>query len=183
LVTKEPLDLWFKPIPGAWPNNVLPVAPDMLPAGSVKISQVWIDGKPYDDFDPKALTVTLPDMEGRPKVRVELVPAHAVQHFDADLVLEGTSATLTMSGALDPLALSELRTELEQLVAAGPGSLILNLEELTAAHPAGIRSLVFACQKLPLTEDVVVTGASREVAAAFRTAGFAGAVGRGGVER
>jgi mannose/cellobiose epimerase-like protein (N-acyl-D-glucosamine 2-epimerase family) len=180
LVTKEPLDLWFKPLPGAWPDNLLRVAPDMLPADSVRISQVWIDGKPHDDFDAKALTVNLPETEARLKVRVELIPATGVEHFGSELAFEGTSATLTLSGALDPLALSTLRTDLDRLVSANPASLVLQCEELTMAHPAAIRALVFACQKLPLTEDVVVAGASREVAAALRTAGFAGATGTGG---
>ena len=147
----------------------------MLPRDSVRISQVWIDGKPYEDFDPKALTVTLPEAAVRLKVRVELVPATGVEHFDSELVLEGASATLKLCGALDPLALSGLRADLDRLVGASPTSLVLDLEELTSVHVVGIRALVFACQKLSLDEEIVVRGASQEVAAALEAAEFAGA--------
>ena len=33
LVTKQPMDLYFKPEAGAWPDNILRVSPDLLPPG------------------------------------------------------------------------------------------------------------------------------------------------------
>ena len=51
LITKQPLDMYFKPKPGAFKDNILRVAPDMLPKGSIKIESVTIDGKDYTDFD------------------------------------------------------------------------------------------------------------------------------------
>ena len=33
LITKEPLDLYFKPYPGGFKDNILRVSPDILPAG------------------------------------------------------------------------------------------------------------------------------------------------------
>jgi mannose/cellobiose epimerase-like protein (N-acyl-D-glucosamine 2-epimerase family) len=64
LVTKQPMDFYFKPKAGAFKDNILRVSPDILPQGSVKIEAVWIDGEPYNDFDADALTVKLPDSSG-----------------------------------------------------------------------------------------------------------------------
>ena len=54
LITKQPMDLHFKPKPGAFKDNILRVAPDMLPTGSIKIESVTVDGKDYTDFDADA---------------------------------------------------------------------------------------------------------------------------------
>ena len=55
LITKEPLDLHFKPMPGGFADGKLRVLPDILPPESVRISECWIDGRPYDDFDEKGV--------------------------------------------------------------------------------------------------------------------------------
>ena len=39
LITKQPLDLYFKPQPGGFKDNILRVAPDILPPGSIKIER------------------------------------------------------------------------------------------------------------------------------------------------
>ena len=75
LHTKQPLDLYFKPLVNGFGNDVLRVQPDLLPAGSVRISDVWIDGNPWTKFDAKKLTVELPNLTYRPKIKVRLVPA------------------------------------------------------------------------------------------------------------
>jgi mannose/cellobiose epimerase-like protein (N-acyl-D-glucosamine 2-epimerase family) len=74
LHTKQPLDLYFKPMPGGFANDTLYVEPDILPRGSVRISEVWIDGNPWKNFDAKNLTVQLPNVNYRPKIKVRLVP-------------------------------------------------------------------------------------------------------------
>ena len=74
LLTKQPLDLHFKPLPGGFPGNVLRVLPDILPPGSVKIGSCTIDGNPYENFDADKLTVQLPDVDARLRVKVQIVP-------------------------------------------------------------------------------------------------------------
>lgn len=74
LVTKHPMDFYFMPIPGGFKDNLLHVSPDILPLGSVKIGSVEIAGTPYYNFDAEALTVTLPELNERVKVKVQLVP-------------------------------------------------------------------------------------------------------------
>lgn len=74
LITKHPMDFYFKPLPNGFPDGILRVAPDILPPGSVAIASVEIDGQPYQDFDAQALTVKLPDTQERVKVKVRLIP-------------------------------------------------------------------------------------------------------------
>ena len=74
LIKGQPLELYFKPLPGGFPNNVLRVAPDILPPGRVCLEQVWVDDAPYSRFDPVAMTVTLPETERQVRVKVLLQP-------------------------------------------------------------------------------------------------------------
>jgi mannose/cellobiose epimerase-like protein (N-acyl-D-glucosamine 2-epimerase family) len=74
LITKQPMDFYFKPMPGGFPDNILRVSPDILPPGSIKISKVEIDGEPYSNFDADGLTVTLPKTDQRVKVKVTITP-------------------------------------------------------------------------------------------------------------
>ncbi|HVK06276.1 MAG TPA: AGE family epimerase/isomerase [Armatimonadaceae bacterium] len=60
LITKQPMDFYFKPKAGGFKDNVLRVSPDILPKGSVKIESVTINGEDYTDFDAENLTVKLP---------------------------------------------------------------------------------------------------------------------------
>ena len=77
LITNRPLELYFKPIPGGFKDNILRVAPDILPQGSVFIERVWVDGSDYYGFDADKLTVTLPDSKKRLSVKVRLTPTGA----------------------------------------------------------------------------------------------------------
>ena len=72
LHTKKPLDLYFKPQPGAFRDNLLRVSPDILPKGSVKISKVTVDGNDWQKFDADALTVVIPPTTNAPKIKVTL---------------------------------------------------------------------------------------------------------------
>ncbi len=74
LLTGQPLDLYFKPQPNGFKDNILRVQPDILPPGAVKIDAVWADDKPYEDFDAKGLTVKLMDTREKIKYHVRLVP-------------------------------------------------------------------------------------------------------------
>jgi mannose/cellobiose epimerase-like protein (N-acyl-D-glucosamine 2-epimerase family) len=72
LVTKQPLNLYFKPRHDA--DRTLRVAPDLLAPGRVRLARVEVDGKPYKAFDPQALTVELPESANSLNVEVQLVP-------------------------------------------------------------------------------------------------------------
>jgi mannose/cellobiose epimerase-like protein (N-acyl-D-glucosamine 2-epimerase family) len=74
LITKQPLDLYFKPYPNGFRNNILRVSPDILPQGSVKITEVYVNDKPYRYFNADDLTVTLPESDEQIRVRVRIAP-------------------------------------------------------------------------------------------------------------
>jgi mannose/cellobiose epimerase-like protein (N-acyl-D-glucosamine 2-epimerase family) len=74
LIKKEPMCLYFKPRPDGFPGRILRVAPDILPKGSVRLTAVEIDGRPYTAFDADALSVQLPDSRQDVRVKVTLTP-------------------------------------------------------------------------------------------------------------
>jgi hypothetical protein len=74
LLTRQPLDLHFKPLPGSFTDHLLRVAPDILPPGSIRLGACWIDDEPYTHFDANALTVHLPDTTEQVRVRVRIEP-------------------------------------------------------------------------------------------------------------
>lgn len=74
LITKQPMDFYFKPRADGFRDRTLRVAPDLLPPGSIRIGAVEVDGQPYRDFDAERLTVRLPEGAGRPKIKVTIVP-------------------------------------------------------------------------------------------------------------
>ena len=67
-------------MPDGLVNNTLRVAPDLLPPGSVRITEVWIDGEPHDGFDASALTVQVPTTAHRPLVTRATVPRREVRN-------------------------------------------------------------------------------------------------------
>jgi mannose/cellobiose epimerase-like protein (N-acyl-D-glucosamine 2-epimerase family) len=74
LITREPLTLYFKPLPGGFKDNLLRVSPDILPPDSICIDQVWVNDEPYQNFDAEGLTVKLPDTKEQVRVKVRIVP-------------------------------------------------------------------------------------------------------------
>jgi mannose/cellobiose epimerase-like protein (N-acyl-D-glucosamine 2-epimerase family) len=74
LITKQPMDFYFKPLPGAFRRNILRVSPDILPPGSTRIGEVWINDEPHSDFDDDHLTVKLPDTKDQVRVKARIVP-------------------------------------------------------------------------------------------------------------
>jgi len=74
LVKKRPLNLYFKPYAASFADRKLHVSPDILPAGSVTISECLIDDSPYSDYDSENLFVNLPAADRQLRVRVTLTP-------------------------------------------------------------------------------------------------------------
>jgi len=74
LITKQPLDLYFKPRPDGFEGRVLRVSPDILPPGAVRIDQAWIDDAPTTNFDAERLTLRLPETQESVRVKVRIAP-------------------------------------------------------------------------------------------------------------
>jgi mannose/cellobiose epimerase-like protein (N-acyl-D-glucosamine 2-epimerase family)/anti-anti-sigma regulatory factor len=187
LLTSQPMTFYFKPKPGALKDNILRVAPDLLPAGSIKIDAVWINGNRYADFDAEALTVRLPEPPprrvvphpttvrlgvkdgsnapgGTPEaleVRVRIVPAALPYNIEYDL--SGSVAQLTLDGTLDDSAVLALRAELNRIALARPKELALQLTGLHSVSGVCARALAFAQQNLDVATTISIVGAIPEV--------------------
>ncbi len=161
LITKNPMNFYFKPYPNQLPGNTLRVAPDLLPEGSIKIESVSVNGLPYKDFDAEALTVNLPDSEDRVNVIVRIAPTTRVDHFASRLSIENNEAIIIINGELDVRALPHFRKELEN--ACNCTMLTLDMSALTHLSPEGARAIVFARQKMGVDEKITIKGASGQV--------------------
>jgi mannose/cellobiose epimerase-like protein (N-acyl-D-glucosamine 2-epimerase family)/anti-anti-sigma regulatory factor len=165
LITRQPLDLHFKPRADGFKDRVLHVAPDILPPGSIRIEEVWVDDQPWADFDADKLTVKLPDGETRVRVRV----VSALETFESEVTVENGTASVVLSGVLDESVVSSLERNLQEALAANPRRVALRAEQLTALTSAGARALLFLRQKLPFEDvEVYLVGADPTVQEACR---------------
>ena len=64
----------FKPRPDGFPGRILRVSPDILPKGSVRLTAVEIDGRPYSAFDADSLSIQLPDSRQDLRVKATVTP-------------------------------------------------------------------------------------------------------------
>jgi anti-anti-sigma regulatory factor len=184
LITHQPMDFYFKPQPGALKDNVLRVAPDLLPPGSIRIESVAINGSNWTDYDPEGLTVKLPEfapeghvLEKRPgwagnpqlapvanrelRVKVRIVPAGLL--FDVNLVFSAGTAEMSLIGELNDAAEPAFRGQLERLIPIKPSRVVIRMENLRSMSPRSARALDFVTGKLGLDEDIIVVGANDSV--------------------
>jgi mannose/cellobiose epimerase-like protein (N-acyl-D-glucosamine 2-epimerase family)/anti-anti-sigma regulatory factor len=189
LITKQPMDLYFKPKANSFKDNILHVQPDILPPGSVRIEEVWINGESYTEFDPVAMTVQLPTaqtqhlLERRPawvgnpalsstakqeiQVRVRLAPTSIL--FDAILDIADGTAQLTMYGSLTEENEPIFQAQLAKIMAAQPKRVVLLMEGLQTLSREAARELSFASEKLSLDEEIYVVGANEDVKAILQS--------------
>ena len=171
MITKQPMDLYFKPKSGGFKDNILRVAPDILPPGSVRIGEVWINGQKYADFDADQLTVKLPSTQGELKIRVRLLPTQV--SFSATLLeVTADTAKISLSGLLDATAVESLQAELAKATAQPVKSLVLLLQDLECITAAGLRALIFIKQKLGSNVDIYVVGATEKVKSYLEMSAF-----------
>ncbi|MBF0564284.1 MAG: AGE family epimerase/isomerase, partial [Nitrospirae bacterium] len=151
LITKQPLDLYFKPYPNGFKDGILRVTPDLLPKGSIKIESVTVNGEAYSNFDADALTVKLPETNQRVTVKVRVVPTSGLEHFSVSAEMDGTVGKVTVSGELDAHAVSHLRSAVDQVSRAS--RLVFIFDGLKYLSPEGARALIFIKQKMDIEED------------------------------
>ncbi len=163
LITKEPMDLYFSPLPGALPDNILRVAPDLLPPGSIRIGEVEVDGAPYGDFDAEALTVRVPDGKKRVKIKVRILPSQ--DPFEVRTAYENEEAHLTLTGKLDTSTFAIFQAEMEEVLTKKPKRLVLMLENLESMANVGIRVLLFARQRMDISDraDIYAVAPNKDV--------------------
>jgi hypothetical protein len=174
LVNEEDLELYFKPKAVNFPDGILRVTPDLLPPGSVRLAEVWVNDAPYADFDANALTVKLPPGE---ECRVKVRIISATDKFDSQFSIENGKARIVMRGKLDPDEVIKLRRDLDRVIAAQPQQIVLVVKELESISRQGMNEMLFFRSKVSMGRDVYVVGACEGVAAAFVEIGDAEAAG------
>ena len=172
LNTKQPMDFYFKPKPGSFPDGILRVAPDLLPKDSIRIDSVTVDGTDYTEFDADALTVTIPESSAPVAIKVRIVPTAGLDHFNATLTMDGSTAKITLTGEIDSRAVPTFRSELADAIAANPDRLVIEAKGLSMISAAGARALVFAKQKMDFDEQIVIVDANDDVKAVLNNDEF-----------
>jgi hypothetical protein len=146
VLRQETLSLYFLVVPDRLPNRILRVAPDLLPAGSVRLGSVLIDGRPWLEFNATDLTVSLP--EGQDSVPIEVRLEPGVVNFELfpypDVEANDGVLTYGMRGYLCEYYLPIFRHRLEELESGA--KLCLDASELTGACPGGLRYLTLLRQ-------------------------------------
>ncbi|MGH8906550.1 MAG: AGE family epimerase/isomerase [Egibacteraceae bacterium] len=171
MLTKQPLELHFKPKPASFPDGVLRIAPDLLPPGSIYLSDVWVDDQPYTDFDRDALTVRLPQTDHSVRVRVRVAPTADI--FDSKYERADGIAKITLRGNLTDDEVPAFRRELERAIADRADRIVLLVSDLTDMSGDALRELLFLRQKLPISDraDFYVVGANDRVQSVIQGAG------------
>jgi anti-anti-sigma factor len=75
--------------------------------------------------------------------------------FGLTRALEGTKATLSLSGELDTSAARSVDRAVDEVVAAGATSLVIDLGQISFIDSSGLRSLIRARQQLGDGTDAV----------------------------
>ena len=167
LVNKEPMDFYFQPDPQAWPENKLRVAPDLLPAGSVELAEVWIDDKTYTDFDRANLIVNLPESDKPVRVRVRIEPAGL--GFSADVMsYQNGIVTFALDGDLTRCKLPLLKKEVEKL--SGLKGMVLDMTNLKMVDDTGWNYLLFTKQQRGADFSLSLKGLNAEITQSLKDA-------------
>ena len=171
LINRKPMDFYFRPTAGVLPGNVLRVAPDVLPAGTVQIGQVWINDKEYAKFDAAALTITLPATGGRLKVRVRLLPVSV--GFTAELVnVKSGVAKIGVAGTLNANEVPTFQAQIDAATKQKATSLVIAADALMSISEEAIRLLANTKQTRGTRFEVTVVGANETVRDAIEASGY-----------
>lgn len=159
LVTKQPMNLWFKPRQGGFKDGILRVSPDLLPPGSVRIDSVSIDGVPYHDFDASGLFVRLPANHGEIKVHVRLVPT-AVAGTAAFIGVSDSLATVLLEGEVKPATMARFKEAIAEALETEPAGIRFDIGGLTALSSEAVRTLIMLKQQRGAGFALVFEGAN-----------------------
>jgi anti-sigma B factor antagonist len=81
-------------------------------------------------------------------------------------------AQFTLVGELDAAAAGSFRAAIEQAAASHPKRVVLIMNELSYMASAGLRTLVFAKQKMGTSVDIYVIGVQEAVRETIEMTGF-----------
>ena len=92
--------------------------------------------------------------------------------FNVTSEMKDSIAQLTLVGELDAAAANDFRAAIEQAAAGKPKRLVLIMNGLSYMASAGLRTLVFAKQKMGANVDIYVIGVQDPVRETLVMTGF-----------
>jgi anti-anti-sigma factor len=92
--------------------------------------------------------------------------------FSATLMMESSIAKIIISGELEANMAPVFQKEIEEAAAQNPKRLVLMMSNLEYISSAGLRTLVFARQKMGSGIDIYVVGAQRQIMATLQMTGL-----------
>jgi anti-anti-sigma factor len=96
--------------------------------------------------------------------------------FTCSLVVEGGIAKITLTGELDAASAGGFRDRIAEAATQNPRALVLMMEKLDYMASAGLRTLIFAKQKMGTAVDVYVIGAQESITETLELTGFQNSV-------
>jgi anti-anti-sigma factor len=92
--------------------------------------------------------------------------------FEATLEMAGKIAKITLSGELDATVAQDFRDKVDLAAGKGAKRLVLITNGLEYMASAGLRSLIFAKQKMGANVDIYVVGAQAPIVDTLTMTGF-----------
>jgi anti-anti-sigma factor len=93
--------------------------------------------------------------------------------FNATLeMIDNKIGKITLSGELDASVAPQFREQIEKVVAVKAEKLVLVLSDLSYMSSAGLRTLIFAKQKMGAQTDVFMIGAQPSILETLEMTGF-----------
>jgi len=96
--------------------------------------------------------------------------------FSCSLNVENGIAKITLGGDLDSASAGAFRDTIADAAAQNPRALVLLMENLDYMASAGLRSLIFAKQKMGTAVDIYVIGAQESINETLELTGFQNSV-------
>ena len=96
--------------------------------------------------------------------------------FTCSLLVEGRIAKITLTGELDAASAGGFRDKIAEAALLDPRALVLMMENLDYMASAGLRTLIFAKQKMGAGVDIYVIGAQESITETLEMTGFQNSV-------
>ena len=96
--------------------------------------------------------------------------------FTCSLVVEDRIAKITLTGELDAASAGGFRDRIAEAALENPRALVLMMEKLDYMASAGLRTLIFAKQKMGTGVDIYVIGAQESITETLEMTGFQNSV-------
>jgi anti-anti-sigma factor len=96
--------------------------------------------------------------------------------FTCSLLIEDRIAKITLTGELDAASASGFRDRIAEAALQDPRALVLMMENLDYMASAGLRTLIFAKQKMGAGVDIYVIGAQESITETLELTGFQNSV-------